>query len=159
MRRAAAPSPPVTLFLVDSSDSRFTLGLSLGRVHTQYPFVRPTAAKGWQYVADNIMHQQSHQGPQRRTVTIIQTPASREGRRGRARDECGDQKGKKNKIKKKIRKELGIYDENVKPSVFQAQPRTDSLLFSWGRLNPKVQLMPPSPSLLQQQPSAHKGSI
>lgn len=73
--------------------------LSPGRVHTQSPFVRATAAKRWQYVADNIMHQHSHQSPQRRTVTIIQTPASREGRRGRAGDE---------KKKKTIRKKLGI---------------------------------------------------
>lgn len=53
--------------------------LSLGRVHKQHPFVCPTAAKGRQYLAHNIMHRQSHQSPQCRTVTVTQAPASQDG--------------------------------------------------------------------------------
>lgn len=86
--RVSSCSVSCRLAVLGSSDCGFTL--SPGRVHTQSPFVRATAAKGWQYVADNIMHQRSHQSPQRRTVTIIQTPASREGRGGRAGDGWGE---------------------------------------------------------------------
>lgn len=53
--------------------------LSLGRVHRQYPFARQTAAKGRQYLAHNIMHRQSHQSPQCRTLTITRAPASQDG--------------------------------------------------------------------------------
>lgn len=53
--------------------------LSPGRVHRHHPCVRPTAAKGSQYLAHNIMHRRSHQRPQCRTVSATPAPASQDG--------------------------------------------------------------------------------
>lgn len=56
----------------------FSSPLSLHKVHGQHSIAHLTPAMRRQYLARNIMHRQSHQSLQCRTLTTAQAPASRD---------------------------------------------------------------------------------